>query len=166
MSKVWSGVFHCIICTNLIINKKGIREKAKFLKVRGLYTCWSNIEYTIQGLGHINHHNKIGAKPGSGRHCFSVNLTLTKFTKGIPTQPLHMKNKQHLICYLAGLNHADERNEWIKWKAPHIETFPFHYNVTSSLKPISLLIPCYQYVEPFITHHFIYSFLLIVYYIL
>jgi len=62
---------------------KYIKEKAKFLKVRGLYTCWGNIEYRILGLGDIKGDKKIGAKPGSGRLCFTV----TKFTKGIPTQP-------------------------------------------------------------------------------
>jgi len=76
------------------------REKAKFLKVRGLYTCWSNIEYTILGLDHINPDNKIGAKPGSGRLCFRASHThkIHQRDSHATSFLLHMK-KSHTLLY-------------------------------------------------------------------
>ncbi|CAJ1958279.1 unnamed protein product, partial [Sphenostylis stenocarpa] len=70
------------------------KREAKFLEVRGLYTCLSNIEYTNQGLGHINPDNKIGAKPGSGRLCFRASQThkIHQRDSHATSSLLHMKN--------------------------------------------------------------------------
>lgn len=73
------------------------KERAKFLKVRGLYTCRSNIEYTIQGLGQINPHNKTRCKDGIWMASFQFKWHTHTH------QPIsHEKCESHSVCYLAG----------------------------------------------------------------